>query len=72
MIACVKRTGLSFIVDNLSQIRYELVYYVLLKTDTNPVELNQLREAILAEDEHPMQGMMESDHIIELMDRSVA
>jgi len=72
MIACVKRSGLSFIVDNLSQIRYELVYYVLLKTDTNPVELNQLREAILAEDEHPMQGMMESDHIIELMDRSVA
>ncbi len=72
MIACVKRTGLSFITENLSQIRYELIYYVLLKTDTNPAELNKLREVILAEDGHPMQGMMESEQIIELMEKLVA
>ena len=48
MIACVKRTGFSFIVDNLSQIRYELIYYVLLKADTSHAELNQLREAVLS------------------------
>lgn len=72
MIACVKRTGLSFITENLSQIRYELIYYVLLKTDTNSAELNKLKEAILAEDEHPMQGMMESEHIIGLMEKLVA
>ena len=67
MIACVKHYGLSFIVDNLSQIRYELIYYVLLKTDAHPIELNKLKEAIMSEGEHPMQGMMESGHIIELM-----
>ncbi len=72
MIACVKRTGLSFITENLGQIRYELIYYVLLKTDTNPAELNKLREVILAEDGHPMQGMMESEQIIELMEKLVA
>lgn len=72
MIACVKRNGLTFIVDNLSQIRYELIHYVLLKADTNPIELNTLREAILAEDEHSMWGMMESEHIIELIDRLVS
>lgn len=72
MIACVKRNGLSFIVDNLDQIRYELIYYVLLKIDAQSGELKKLKEAILAEDEHPMQGMMESEHIIELMDRLVA
>ncbi len=73
MIACVKRTGLSFIVDNLNQIRYELIYYVLLKTDPNPnpVELNVLRDA-LSEGEHPvLRSVMESDHIIGLIDRSV-
>ena len=64
MIACVKRHGLAFIVENLNQIRYELIYYVLLKTETNPIELNTLKEAILSEDEHPMLGMMESEHII--------
>lgn len=68
MIACVKRTGLSFIVDNLSQIRYELIYYILLKTDANHIELNKLKEAILSEDEHSMWGMMVSEHIIELLD----
>lgn len=73
MIARVKRTGLSFIVDNLSQIRYELIYYVLLKTDTNLHQLNKLKEAILSEDEHPvLSSVMESEHIIELMDRIAA
>lgn len=72
MIALVKRSGLLFIVKNLSQVRYELIYYVLLKADTNSTELIKLKEAILAEDEHPMQGMMESEHIIELMDRLAA
>lgn len=71
MTAFVKRYGFSFIVDNLSQIRYELIYYVLLKTDTNPAELKNLKEVILAEDEHPMQGMMETGHVIDLIDRLV-
>lgn len=72
MIACVQRNGFVFVTENLCQIRYELIYYVLLKTDTNPAELNKLKEAILSEDEHPMQGMMESEHIIELMEKLVA
>ncbi len=72
MIACVKRNGLSFIVDNLKEIRYELIYYVLLKADTNLAAVNQLRKALLSEDEHLMQGMMKSEHLIELMDRLVA
>ncbi|MDP3664567.1 MAG: hypothetical protein U1D41_04135 [Nitrosomonas sp.] len=38
MIACVERSGLAFIVDNLNQIRYELIYYVLLKSDTSPLK----------------------------------
>ena len=69
MIACVKRNGAAFIVYNLNQIRYELIYYVLLKDGANPRELNKLKEAILSEAEHPMLGMMESKHVVELMDR---
>jgi len=69
MISCVKHDGFSVIADNLNQIRYELIYYVLLKADINPAGLRKLKEAILAEDEHLMQGMMESEHIIELMDK---
>ena len=72
MIACVKHNGLTFIGDNLNQIRYELIYYILLKADANPIELNKLKEAILSEAEHPLPGIMESDHIIELMDRLIA
>lgn len=71
MIACVKRNKLSFIVENLIQVRYELIYYVLSKADASSIELNKLKEAIMSEDEHPMWGMMESDHIIGLIDRSV-
>lgn len=48
MIAYVKRHELAFIMENLNQIRYELIYYVLLKTETNPIELNTLRKAILS------------------------
>lgn len=69
MNACVKRYGFSFIVDNLSQIRYELIYYVLLKADSSPAELKKLKKAILAENGHLIQGMMEPEYIIELMDR---
>lgn len=69
MIACVKRNGAAFIVNNLSQIRYELIYYVLLKTDANSAELKKLKEAILAKDEHPMQGIMESEHIVGFIDK---
>lgn len=72
MIACVKRDGLVFITENLNQIRFELIYYVLLKTNISTAELDKLKEAILAEDEHPMQGMMESEHVIELMEKLVA
>ncbi len=73
IIACVERSGLSFIIDNLSQIRYELIYYVLLKAETNPIELHALREIILPEGEHPvLSSVMESEHIIGLIDRLVA
>lgn len=72
MIACVKRDGLVFITENLNQIRFELIYYVLLKTNISTAELDKLKEAILAEDGHPMQGMMEFEHVIELMEKLVA
>lgn len=58
--------------DELSQIRFELIYYILLKVDTKPAEVNKLKEAILSENEHPMLGMMESEHIIELVEKLVA
>jgi hypothetical protein len=45
----------------------------LLKADANPIELNKLKKAILSEDEHPvLSSVMESDHIIGLMDRLIA
>lgn len=72
MIACVQRDGLVFVTENLSQIRYELIYYVLLKETINSAELKKLKEAILAENGHLMQGMMESDHVMGLMHRVVA
>ena len=70
MIACIQRNGLVFVTENLSQIRYELICYVLLKTDANLAELKKLKEAILAEDDHPMRGTMESEHILGLISRS--
>ena len=69
MTACVQRDGLVFIVNNLNQIRYELIYYVLLKTDTNSAELKKLKEAILDEDQHSKQGMMETEHLVGLIDK---
>ena len=72
MIACIQRNGLMFIKENLNQIRFELIYYVLLRVDSKPIELNKLKGEILAQNEHPMQGMMESEHIIELMEKLVA
>jgi hypothetical protein len=71
MIACAKQHGLGFILDNLSKLRFELIYYVLLKTDTNPIELNKLKKVILSEDEHPMRGMMESEPVIALIDHLI-
>ena len=72
MIACLQLNGLVFIVDNLNQIRYELIYYVLLKATINPDELLSLRKIIMNEGEHPMRGMMESGHIVEMIDKLVA
>ena len=72
MITCVKRDGFSLIVDNLSQIRYELIYYVLLKVTINPVELSTLKKAILAEQGDRLIGTVEREHLFELMDQLAA
>jgi hypothetical protein len=72
MIACVKRNGLSMIVDNLSQIRYELIYYVLLKITINPAELSRLKAAILAEQDDRLISTVEREHLFELMDQLAA
>lgn len=69
MITCVKCDGLSLIVDNLSQIRYELIYYVLLKVTFNPAELSSLKEAILAEQDDRLIGTVEREHLFELVDQ---
>ncbi|TXI38935.1 MAG: hypothetical protein E6Q59_05775 [Nitrosomonas sp.] len=69
MIACVKRDGFSLIVDNPSQIRYELIYYVLLKVTINPAELSTLKKAILAEQGDRLIGTVEQEHLFELMDQ---
>ena len=69
MISCVKQYGFSLIVDNLSQIRYELIYYVLLKVTINPAELAALKEAILAEQDDRPIGTVERGHLFELMDQ---
>ncbi len=72
MITCVKREGFSLIVDNLSQIRYELIYYVLLKVTFNPAEINLLKEAIHAEQSDRLIGTVEREHLFELMDQFAA
>lgn len=72
MITCVQRDGFSLIVDNLSQIRYELIYYVLLKVTINPAELSTLKGAILAERGDRLIGTVEQGHLIELMGQLVA
>ena len=65
-ISCVKKYGVEFILDNLNKIRFELIYYILLKTDMK-VDLSRLRKAILSENEHFTFGM-ESEQVIELID----
>lgn len=73
MIARVQRNGISFIVDNLNHIRYELIYYVLLKSTINPDELSSFREAILSEDkDSSLYGTVEREHVVNLMDRMAA
>jgi hypothetical protein len=72
MITCVKRDGYSLIVDNLSQIRYELIYYVLLKVTINPAELSTLKKAIHSEQGDRLIGTVEREHLFELMDQLVA
>jgi hypothetical protein len=71
MVACVKRDGFSLIVDNFSQIRYELIYYVLLKSPINPAELSTLKAAILLEQGDRMIGTVEREHLFELMDQLI-
>ena len=72
MIACVKREGFSLIVENLSQIRYELIYYVLLRSTINPAELSTLKAAILAEQHDRLIGTVEREHLFELMGQLAA
>ena len=69
MIACMKRDGYSMIVDNLSQIRYELIYYVLLKITINPAELSTLKAAIVSEQGDRLIETVEREHLFELMDQ---
>ncbi|SDX60750.1 hypothetical protein [Nitrosomonas oligotropha] len=72
MINCVKRDGYSLIVDNLSQIRYELIYYVLLKVTINLAELSVLKATILSEQSDRLTGTVEREYIFELMDQLAA
>jgi hypothetical protein len=73
MLACIQQTGFSFIVDNLKQVRYELIYYVLLKTEISPDELSSLREAILnGEKDSPLYGSVDREHVVDLMDNIAA
>jgi hypothetical protein len=72
MISCVKQNGFSLIVDNLSQIRYELIYYVLLKVTINPAKLSTLKEAICSEQGDRLIGTVEREHLFELMDQLAA
>lgn len=72
MITCVRRDGFLFVVDNFSQIRYELIYYVLLKGTVNPAELSTLKEAILSEQNDRLIGTVEREHLFELMDQLAA
>jgi hypothetical protein len=71
MICSVKREGFSLIVDNLSQIRYELIYYVLLKITINPAELTRLRDTISTEQGDRLIGTVERGYLFELMDQLV-
>ena len=57
------------IVDNLSQIRYELIYYVLLKITINPAELSTLKAAIVSEQGDRLIETVEREHLFELMDQ---
>jgi len=48
---CVKKYGLEFILDNLNKIRFELIYYILLKTDMKLIDLSRLRKAVLSQND---------------------
>lgn len=72
MISCVKREGFSLIVDNLSQIRYELIYYVLLKVTINPAELSTLKEAIRSEQGDRLLWNIEREQLFDLMNQLAA
>ncbi|MBL8496489.1 hypothetical protein [Nitrosomonas sp. JL21] len=70
--ACLQQNGLGFIVDNLKQVRYQLIYYVLLKATINLAALSSLREALLnKEKDPPLYGAVEREHVVDLMDSMV-
>ena len=71
LMTCVGRYGLPFIVDNLPRLRYELISYVLLRSDFGSLELKRVKEAILAEEAHEVSVLMEATDVVELIDRLV-
>lgn len=72
LLTCVDRYGLPFVVDNLPRLRYELISYVLLRSDFGSLELNRVKEALLAEEAHEISVMMEAADVVELIDRLVS
>ncbi|MEA3279318.1 MAG: hypothetical protein U9Q38_01775 [Thermodesulfobacteriota bacterium] len=66
-LSCVKKYGLEFILDNLNKIRFELIYYILLKTDMKLIDLSRLRKVVLSENNRFTFGM-ESEQEIKLID----
>ncbi|MCB1984415.1 MAG: hypothetical protein H6936_08440 [Burkholderiales bacterium] len=69
IMTCVDRYGPRFIADNLPRLRYELVSYVLLRSDFGSLELNRVKEAVLAEESHEISILMEATDVVELIDR---
>jgi hypothetical protein len=69
MLASIQQNGIGFIVDNFKQVRYELIYYVLLKATINPAELSLLKEAMVSEEKDPpLYGAVEREHVVDLID----
>ena len=65
-LSCVKAYGVDFIIDNFSDIRYELIYYAALKIPFNSADRAQLRQRIAADKQH-FTINYDADHVLELL-----
>ena len=68
-LACVERYGLGFIFDHGSDLRFSLVYYLLLKNPLDACELKRLKTFLRLDDFHD--DYLSDELVLELIESRI-